>query len=170
MGCKVSDVCFYEYCKKSFHAKSAEYSFRKNTLGSEIKHQRKIKRHIRRINVFSYLWGNSKVLSAEDVDYIIGKYPAVIEIRACIREFRKAFDDKSIVGLMLFIERHKNSRFPKIKSFADGLEFDIEAVINAVSLPYSNGFVEGNNSRLKMIKHTMFGRASLGLLQAKVVR
>ena len=169
MGCDIGHTCFYAYCDGLFN-KDKTITLRKNILNVEMKRQRQIKRYIRRSSVFSYLWGNSKTLSADDVDYIISKYPAVMEIRACIREFRKAFDDKSIIGLMLFIERYKNSRFPKIKSFAAGLENDLEAVINAVSLPYSNGFVEGNNSRLKMIKHTMFGRASLRLLEAKIVR
>jgi len=168
MGCEVGHTCFSEYCEELFH-KDSENNFRKNTLGTEIKRVRKPKRHIRRKNVFSYLWGSSKALNSDDLAYVIDKYTVVIELRACIREFRKIFDDKNIVGLFLFIERYKNSHFPKIKTFATGLLSDIEAVINAVSLSYSNGFVEGNNSRLKMIKHTMFGRANLPLLEAKVV-
>lgn len=168
MGCNVGDTCFYEYCRKLLHTDDTLHSFRKNTLGSEIKRVRKSQRYIKRRDVFSYLWGSSKALNSDDVGYIINKYPAVIELRACIREFRKFFDDKNIIGLLLFIERYKNSRFPKIKTFATGLNSDLEAVINAVSLPYSNGFVEGNNSRLKMIKHTMFGKANFSLLEAKV--
>ena len=33
---------------------------------------------------------------------------------------------------------------------------------------YSNGFVEGTNSRLKMIKRTMYGRCGRKLLEAKL--
>lgn len=33
---------------------------------------------------------------------------------------------------------------------------------------YSNGFVEGTNSRLKMIKRTMYGRCRKQLLEAKL--
>ena len=53
-------------------------------------------------------------------------------------------------------------------SFAHGLQNDYEAVKNAVIYPYSNGFVEGSNNRLKMIKRTMYGRANLPLLSVKV--
>ena len=39
---------------------------------------------------------------------------------------------------------------------------------NAVAYDYSNGFVEGTNSRLKMIKRTMYGQCGKQLLQAKL--
>lgn len=45
---------------------------------------------------------------------------------------------------------------------------DIDAVENAVVYDYSNGFVEGTNSRLKMIKRTMYGRCRKRLLEAKL--
>ena len=70
--------------------------------------------------------------------------------------------------LYLFIERYKNSNIKSIKSFAKGLERDIDAVENAVAYDYRNGFVEGTNSRLKMIKRTMYGRCGRKLLEAKL--
>ncbi|WP_062276706.1 transposase [Flexilinea flocculi] len=51
----------------------------------------------------------------------------------------------------------------------NGLMNDYEAVQNAVIYPYSNGFVEGCNNRLKMIKRTMYGRARISLLRAKII-
>ena len=68
----------------------------------------------------------------------------------------------------MFIEKYKNSALKSIRSFAAGLERDIEAVENAVAYDYSNGFVEGTNSRLKMIKRTMYGRCGKRLLEAKL--
>ena len=55
-----------------------------------------------------------------------------------------------------------------LKSFAEGLKRDIDAIENAVAYDYSNGFVEGTNSRLKMIKRTMYGRCRKRLLEAKL--
>jgi len=46
---------------------------------------------------------------------------------------------------------------------------DIDAVANSVTSLLSNGFVEGNNNRLKVIKRVMYGRAGTPLLTAKVV-
>lgn len=49
-----------------------------------------------------------------------------------------------------------------------GIINNIDAVENAVAYDYSNGFVEGTNSRLKMIKRTMYGRCGRQLLEAKL--
>ena len=69
----------------------------------------------------------------------------------------------------LFIERYKNSDLKEIFRFANGLEKDLEAVENSVACELSNGFVEGTNSKLKMVKRTMYGRCSKALLAAKLM-
>ena len=53
--------------------------------------------------------------------------------------------------------------------FCAYLEKDIEAVENSVASELSNGFVEGTNSKLKMVKLTMYGRCSKALLAAKLM-
>jgi hypothetical protein len=66
-------------------------------------------------------------------------------------------------------DNHKKYIYEKYpKSFSEGLKRDIDAVENAVAYDYSNGFVEGTNSRLKMIKRTMYGRCRKQLLEAKL--
>lgn len=60
--------------------------------------------------------------------------------------------------LYLFIEKYKNSDLKELSRLASGLEKDLSAVENAIASPLSNGFVEGTNSKLKMIKRTMYGR------------
>ena len=71
--------------------------------------------------------------------------------------------------LYLFIEHYKISEIKELASFANGLEKDIYAVENAVASNLSNGFVEGTNSKLKMVKRTMYGRCSKQLLEAKLM-
>lgn len=68
----------------------------------------------------------------------------------------------------MFVEKYSNSSIKALKSFADGLKRDIDAVENAVAYNFSNGFVEGTNSRLKMIKRSMYGRCGKQLLEAKL--
>jgi transposase len=53
--------------------------------------------------------------------------------------------------------------------FAAGLRRDFEAIKAALELPWSTSPVEGQISRLKMLKRTMYGRASLELLRARVL-
>lgn len=56
-----------------------------------------------------------------------------------------------------------------LKRFVTGLKTDYQAVINALTQPFSNGPTEGNVNRLKLIKRTMYGRASFHLLRNKVL-
>ena len=51
--------------------------------------------------------------------------------------------------------------------FAKRLSADYEAVRAAVTLSWSNGPVEGQINRLKMLKRTMYGRAGLTLLSRR---
>ncbi len=55
----------------------------------------------------------------------------------------------------------------ELASFANGLSKDIDAIENAVASELSNGFVEGTNSKLKMIKRTMYG-LRMNLVAAKI--
>lgn len=71
--------------------------------------------------------------------------------------------------LYLFIEKYKNSDLKELSRLASGLEKDLSAVENAIASPLSNGFVEGTNSKLKMIKRTMYGRYGKELLTAKLI-
>ena len=54
-----------------------------------------------------------------------------------------------------------------LRRFAQRLLTDEAAVRAAVSLPWSNGQVEGQINRLKTLKRQMFGRASLDLLERR---
>ena len=54
-------------------------------------------------------------------------------------------------------------------SFARNMIKDIDAVENAVSYAWNNGFVEGSNNKLKLVKRVMFGRCSCRLLEAKLL-
>jgi transposase len=51
-----------------------------------------------------------------------------------------------------------------LQRFAQGLRDDYAAVKAGVTVPWSNGPVEGHINRLKMLKRQMFGRAHLDLL------
>ncbi len=71
--------------------------------------------------------------------------------------------------LYSFIDKHHDSPLKQISGFVRELMKDLEAVDNAVSSQLSNGFVEGTNSKLKMVKRTMYGRCSRQLLAAKLL-
>jgi transposase len=63
----------------------------------------------------------------------------------------------------------KNSSISAFQSFAKGFKEDYEAVKAGLTLEVSNGPVEGQNNRLKMLKRQMFGRAGLDLLAKRLI-
>lgn len=71
--------------------------------------------------------------------------------------------------LYVFIEKYKNFNLKEITRFAKGLEKDLPAVENLIASPLSNGFVEGINSKLKMVKRTMYGYCNKPLPAAKLM-
>lgn len=127
----------------------------------------KKKDYVTREGVFRHIWMNTD-LSDIHRQYIYDKYPLLWEIHSCVKQFRNICKKQNIPLLYLFIERYRNSNVKALKSFADGLNRDIDAIENAIAYDYSNGFVEGTNSRLKMIKRTMYGRCGKRLLEAKL--
>jgi transposase len=62
------------------------------------------------------------------------------------------------------------SHLPELKSFAKGIQQDKAAVLAGLTLPWSNGPVEGHVNRLKLIKRSMYGRAKLPLLRQRVLQ
>jgi transposase len=56
-----------------------------------------------------------------------------------------------------------------LAGFARGLGKDLDAVRGALGLPGSTSPVEGQISRLKAIKRTMYGRAGFDLLRSRVL-
>jgi len=68
-----------------------------------------------------------------------------------------------------WLEDVANSGLQALKGFANGLKQDFDAVSNALSLPWSNGQTEGQITRLKLIKRTMYGRANFDLLRKRVL-
>jgi transposase len=56
-----------------------------------------------------------------------------------------------------------------MRRFATTLRHDIEAVQNAVTEPWSNGQTEGQINRLRTLKRSVYGRASIELLRARML-
>ena len=61
------------------------------------------------------------------------------------------------------------SRLKEFVGFAKRIGEDYEAVRNALTYEWSNGQLEGQVNRLKLIKRAMYGRAKFDLLRARVL-
>jgi transposase len=58
---------------------------------------------------------------------------------------------------------------PELRSFITGIRQDYDAVCNAMTLSWNSGLVEGRNTRTKLIKRQMYGRASFTLLRKLIL-
>ena len=57
----------------------------------------------------------------------------------------------------------------ELRRFAAGIQRDRDAVLAALCFRWSNGQVEGQVHRIKLVKRSMYGRASFPLLRARVL-
>lgn len=62
-----------------------------------------------------------------------------------------------------------DQRVPALRSFAEGLLIDHDAIAAALALPYSNGPTEGVVNKIKTLKRQTYGRASLTLLRKRIL-
>lgn len=61
------------------------------------------------------------------------------------------------------------SHLEAFESFMTGVQHDKDAVLAGLTLPWSNGPLEGNVNRLKFMKRSMYGRTELDLLKLRVL-
>jgi transposase len=84
-------------------------------------------------------------------------------------EFKSLIRKQASGTLQDWLMRAEASPCPEVRHFAEGIRRDESAVNAAITLPWSNGPVEGHVNRLKSIKRQMYGRAGFGLLKARVL-
>ena len=85
------------------------------------------------------------------------------------QDFATLVRQRQPAQLDAWLQRATTSALEAMQRFATGLRDDYAAVRAGVTLPWSNGPVEGHINRLKMVKRHMFGRARLDLLRRRFV-
>jgi transposase len=93
----------------------------------------------------------------------------VVEAIDLAQDFTQLVRQRQPAQLDPWLQRAAASTLEALQRFASGLRDDYEAVKAGVTLPWSNGPVEGHIKRLKMLKRQMFGRARLDLLSRRFV-
>ncbi|MHB1223331.1 MAG: ISL3 family transposase [Gemmatimonadaceae bacterium] len=94
------------------------------------------------------------------------KCPAISEAQALGDRFARMLQEHEINELASWLSAAEGSA---LKGFARGIRRDYDAVLAALCFQWSNGQVEGQVHRLKLVKRTMYGRAKFDLLRARVL-
>jgi len=160
---------FYSYCGKLIEMELVEDpgNLRIDELRDE---QTKQKYHyVTRNQIFSYIWNGEGDIGKDDMEFIKTSFPVVKVLSDCLFKFRNIFETKSKEVLSEFITMYKNCNLMPIKKYIGSIQKDIIPITNAVVEEYSNGYVEGNNNKLKVIKRVGYGRCKLPLLKSKIV-
>jgi transposase len=78
-------------------------------------------------------------------------------------------NDSNEHALTAWIEQARVADLPHVHSFVRGIEQDRNAVVAAFTLPHHNGRTEGVNTKTKLIKRQMYGRAEFPLLRHRIL-
>ena len=100
---------------------------------------------------------------------ILGRCPELRAASGQIRGFARMMEELTGENLPKWMADARAAGLPGISSFAKGLEQDLDAVTNGLTMHWSSGPVEGRVNHIKMVKRQMFGRASLPLLRKRVL-
>jgi transposase len=89
--------------------------------------------------------------------------------RSLVVEFQGLVRRRQAPDLASWVERAAASGVPEMVSFARGVERDFAAVYAGLEVEWSQGVVEGQVNRLKMLKRQTYGRANFDLLRIRVL-
>src|SRR5690606_362613 len=93
--------------------------------------------------------------------------PAARETYTLLQDFRIILSERQAEALRSWLEGAGGSSLASLRGFARSLEQDMDAVMNALTLPWSNGPAEGHINKLKLLKRQMYGRAGIELLRRR---
>jgi transposase len=104
------------------------------------------------------------------LDAILAASPELAAVAASVRAFAVIMNERrGRKRLEPWMTAALATGDPALRSFVTGLRADQDAVVNALSLPWSSGAVEGHVNRIKMLKRQMYGRANPDLLRRRVL-
>lgn len=100
---------------------------------------------------------------------ILARCPELEATRRHVGAFAVMMRDLRGDRLSEWMAQVRADDLPALHSFVTGLEHDFAAVTAGLTLPWSNGPVEGTVNKLKHQKRQCFGRAKLDLLRKRLL-
>jgi transposase len=96
-------------------------------------------------------------------------HPEIDQAVQLTLEFATMVRTRQSAQLEPWLWRVANSEIAALRSFAAGIQRDKAAVLAGLTLEWSQGQVEGQITRLKLLKRGMYGRAKLDLLRQRML-
>lgn len=95
--------------------------------------------------------------------------PEIAQICMLVQDFATMLRERQGEHLDVWLKQVEAQEVVELKRFAQGLQKDYDAVKAGLTLEWSNGQVEGQVHRLKLLKRQMYGRGSFQVLRKRVL-
>ena len=95
--------------------------------------------------------------------------PVMAQLFLLVQSFATMLRERQGEQLDAWIKQVEAQEIVELKHFAQGLQKDYAAVKAGLTLEWSNGQVEGQVHRLKLLKRQMYGRGSFQILRKRVL-
>lgn len=95
--------------------------------------------------------------------------PAISQTLTHALKFIEMVKGQTDDSLQTWLATAIGSSISEVRNFALGIKQDFDAILATLTSSFSNGRVEGNVNKLKLVKRSMFGRAKFKLLKARMV-
>jgi transposase len=105
----------------------------------------------------------------QDVTHMTHASPSIATAYTLAQRFAHLIRQRCAEALEPWLAAAKAAALAEFSQFAAGLERDKAAVLAALQYPWSNGQIEGQINRLKLLKRQMYGRANFDLLRQRVL-
>jgi transposase len=103
------------------------------------------------------------------VHALLATYPTVSTAHTLVQRFGRMVRDRQAVDLEAWLAETHASGIAELGSFIQGIQRDRAAVEAGMTLEWSQGQVEGQITRLKLLKRQMYGRAKFDLLRLRLL-
>ena len=104
-----------------------------------------------------------------DLMRLLESSPEVKQVHQLLQAFLQMLRERRPERLNGWMKKACESGVKELGSFVAGIERDYDAVRAGLTLPYSQGPVEGTVNKIKTHKRLMYGRASFTLLRQKLL-
>jgi Transposase len=109
------------------------------------------------------------LLSKAFLQQFIALCPEAPKIQELGRQFRTMIREQLEPNFDDWMKAGQESGIKELENFVKGIKQDRAAVKGSLTYEWSQGQVEGQVNRLKMLKRQMYGRAKFDLLRARVL-
>ena len=103
------------------------------------------------------------------LDELLASCPPLTVLVEHVRAFADLLTTRRGTDLEDWMTAVEASDLPALHTFVRGLRKDLDAVAAGLTLPYSNGPIEGTNTTFKLLKRQMYGRAGFALLRQRIL-